>query len=101
VVATEDVGTLEIVKPAIADRNVTFKFTPKHFSESHMVYLYYHPSMDNVSINSVHKDRDRKNILITAVIQKDKNNKHVCVKYNNNQCGATVVLDLKGRCSSV
>jgi len=44
--ATDDVGTLEIVKPAIAGQNVTFRFTPKIYGEPHSVSLYYYPNTE-------------------------------------------------------
>ena len=100
---TDDEGHLEIVQPAIADRNVTFRFTPTNYSEPHSVSLHYYPntetspdSLVGVPVQITYNDINR-NLLLITYAQVEMNNKFICVKYNNKTCGSKTILELIGK----
>jgi len=99
---TDDLGVLEIVKPAIARRKVTFRFTPKDYGEPHNVSLHCYSnnetSLQSIPIYTAYNDVKRKQYLLIAYVEENMNNKNICVKYNNNTCGSKTMLEMIGKC---
>jgi len=96
---TDTAGTLEIIEPAIAGRNVKLRFTPTNYSEPHALSLHFYNSSatNDINIQKTFNDTQRKNFVVSAVFNEADSNKEICVKYNSNTCKPKIKLTLIGR----
>jgi len=95
---TNDVGTMEIVEPVIADRLMTIKFTPTLYREPYNLSLnYYDQEVEaNITLATIFNDSGRrKNFFITALASKALNAKEIFVKYNQER-GPSFRIELIG-----
>jgi len=85
-VATNDVGTMVIKEPVIAERNMTITFTPTLYRAPHHLFLYYHDLEVETEIPlSMYNDVERRNFVISALTSKALKANEIFVKYNQQR----------------